>query len=73
MQLLKTEFAFYNSGKLYTVYDVYAMSKEKTLTFDIHDPVYASVWESIDSYLRSNNSFEVSAELKQFVAQNVVK
>lgn len=71
MQLLKTEYAFYSNGKLYTIYDVYEMQEAKTLTFDITSAEYASVWESINTYLNSEYAYDVGENITQFVAQKV--
>ena len=71
MQLLKTEYAFYNNGKLYTIYDVYEMNKAKTLTFDVTSAEYDSVWESINTYLNSEYAYEVGENITQFVTQKV--
>lgn len=71
MQLLKTKYAFYNNGKLYTIYDVYEMQEAKTLTFDVTSAEYDSVWESINTYLNSEYAYDVGENITQFVAQMV--
>lgn len=71
MQLLKTEYAFYNNGKLYTIYDVYEMQKTKTLAFDINDAAYDSVWENINAYLNSEYAYDVGENITLFVSQKV--
>lgn len=73
MQLLKTEYAFYNDGKLYTVYDVYELEAEDKLEFNVTDTRYNSVWESISNYLETTNAISVSNNLMQFVNQNVAR
>ena len=69
MQLLKTEYAFYDNGKLYTIYDVYEMQEDQTLTFDITDVAYDSVWESINTYQNSEYAYDVEENITQFVSQ----
>lgn len=71
MQLLKTEYAFYNDGKLYTVYDVYNLETENMLAFNAMDSAYNSVWENISDYLDTTNVIGVSNDFMQFVNQNV--
>lgn len=51
MQILKSEYAFYNDGKLYNFYDVFEMYKTNTFAFDVKDPVYDTVWDNINEYL----------------------
>lgn len=69
MQFLKTEYAFYNNGKLYTIYDVYEMQKTKTFAFDINDAAYDTVWENINVYLNSAYAYDVGEDMTQFVRQ----
>ena len=70
MQLLKTDYAFYHAGKLYTAYDIYNMQQSKSLTFDINDPVYDEVWESIHEYISSYPSI-YDTRIMQFVEENL--
>ncbi len=50
MQLLKSEYAFYNDGKLYTINEIGEMYENGTLPFDITDSAYDEVWKNISSY-----------------------
>ena len=70
MQLLKTEYAFYNNGKLYTVYDIYKLYTENLLPFDATDTIYDPVWKSIDTYLKTPFSVDVGDALRQYVSKN---
>ena len=69
MQLLKTEYAFYNNGKLYTIYDVYEMQETRSFAFDINDAAYDTVWENINAYLNSEYAYDVGENITQFVSQ----
>lgn len=69
MQLLKTEYAFYNNGKLYTIYDVYEMQETRTFAFDMNDAAYDTVWENINAYLNSEYAYDVGENITQFVSQ----
>ncbi len=69
MQLLKTEYAFYNNGKLYTVYDVYKLDNENALTFNIDDDMYDSVWQSIAAYLKTPTAVDVGDAMRAYVNQ----
>lgn len=51
MQLLKSDYAFYNDGKLYTINELGEMYEDGTLPFDITDSAYDEVWKNISSYL----------------------
>ena len=71
MQLLKTEYAFYHNGKLYTVYDIYKLDKENALPFNVDEAVYDSVWQSIDAYLKKPTSVDVGDAMREYVSQKV--
>lgn len=71
MQLLKSEYAFYNNGKLYTLYDVYQLDNENSLAFNINDDVYDSVWQSIDAYLKTPTAVDVGDDMREYVNQKV--
>lgn len=69
MQFLKTEYAFYNDGKLYTVYDIYKLDNENALPFNIDDNIYDSVWQSIDTYLKTPTAVDVGDAMRAYVSQ----
>ena len=73
MQLLKSKYAFYCDGKLYTVYDVYSASK--TLSdknpVDFTDEEYDQVWLNIDEYLDSPYAYDVGEGIRTFVDEMV--
>ena len=50
MQLLKSDYAFYNDGKLYNIYSIEDMILNDTLTFDITDSAYDEVWKNISDF-----------------------
>ena len=72
MQLLKSKYAFYCDGKLYTIYDVYSSSK--TLSdknpVDFTDEKYDQVWLNIDEYLDSY-AYDVGEGIRTFVDEMV--
>ena len=71
MQYLKTEYAFYNNGKLYTIYDIYDLYNKNQLDFDINDPVYDPVWKCVFDYLDTpHETITWGDPLKQFVLKN---
>ena len=47
------------------------MQEDQTLTFDITDAAYDSVWESINTYLNSEYAYDVEENITQFVSQKV--
>ena len=51
MRLLKSEYAFYNDGKLYTIYEIGEMYENGTLPFDMTDSAYDEVWKNLSNYL----------------------
>ena len=69
MQLLKTEYAFYNNGKLYTLYDIYKLDNENALPFNVDGDVYDSVWQSIDAYLKNPIAVDVGDAMRAYVSQ----
>lgn len=73
MQLLKSKYAFYCDGKLYTVYDVYSASK--TLSdknpIDFKAEEYEQVWLNIDEYLDSPYAYDVGEGIRTFVDEMV--
>lgn len=50
MQLLKSDYAFYNDGELYTIYRMEDMILNDTLPFDITAPAYDEVWKNISDF-----------------------
>ncbi len=73
MQLLKSKYAFYSDGKLYTVYDVYKSSKtlaEKN-PIDYTAEEYEQVWLNIDEYLDSPYAYDVGDGIRAFVDEMV--
>ncbi len=66
MQLLKSEFAFYHDGKLYTVYDVYAMEHSESLPFDLLSSEFTEIWQNISDYLATVTTWE-DTRLEQYV------
>ncbi len=69
MQLLKSDYAFYNNGKLYTVYDIYTSSKisSKNDFIDFTAEEYDQVWLDIDKYLDSPYAYDVGDNIRDFV------
>lgn len=75
MQLLKSKYAFYSDGKLYTIYDVY--SSEKVLSgqgsIDFTVKEYDQVWLNIDEYLDSPYAYDVGNDIRDFVDEVVME
>ena len=70
MQLLKSDYAFYNDGKLYTVYEIFEMYEDDTLPFDITDSAYDEVWKNISSYYEMQKYGALPRELHLFVREH---
>ncbi len=66
MQLLKSEFAFYHDGKLYTVYDIYALEHAEALAFEPTASQFADTWQNISDYLATVSTWE-DGRLEQYV------
>ncbi len=75
MKLLKSKYAFYYDGKLYTVYDVYLLDCTQSVSSDIpFDPTaeeYDQVWLNIDEYLDSPNAYDVGDNIREYVDEIV--
>ncbi len=75
MQLLKSQYAFYYDGKLYTVYDVYALNCTQSVSpdvpFDATAEEYDQVWLNIDEYLDSPNAYDVGDNIREYVDEIV--
>ena len=75
MQLLKSKYAFYSDGKLYTVYDIYAIncihSESSDIPFDATAEEYDQVWLNIDEYLDSPNAYDVGDNIREYVDEIV--
>ena len=75
MKLLKSKYAFYHDGKLYTVYDVYKLnciqSESPDVPFDPTAEEYDQVWLNIDEYLDSPNAYDVGDNIREYVDEIV--
>jgi len=67
MLLLKSEYAFYSDGRLYTVYDIYKLDSEGVLPFNVDDSAYDGVWKNIDAYLRTPTAVDVGDSMRAYV------
>ncbi len=69
MQLLKSPYAFYHEGNLYTVYDVFDMYYRDEYAFDIDAPEYAEVWQNAKEWLASPDcTIHFIGEMNDFMA-----
>jgi len=64
MQLLKSKYAFYSDGNLYTISDVAGMISSGEFAFDPTDPSHDEVWLSLEEYFLStdNNIFDTALQ-----------
>jgi len=62
MQLLKTPYAFYRGGKLYTVYDLYEMQDAEPAGSFTRDAAYAGTWNAIWEYVSTPKTDLVLAD-----------
>ncbi|MCI8388370.1 MAG: hypothetical protein HFE63_07915 [Clostridiales bacterium] len=63
MQLLKTPYAFYKDGKLYTIYNLYASKNTEEVKAFVEQEEYANTWKAIQEYLEIDGGYEYSSNL----------
>ena len=73
MQLLKTPYAFYEDGKLYTIYDLYESKNTEEVKAFIKQEEYADTWKAIQEYIEDNGEYEYSSKLISYVDECAVE